>query len=54
MNELSHEYVKAKITEEMKNFRGFSQVDTPPTVLGSISQSGTSAMAKIAEVIPIQ
>jgi hypothetical protein len=50
MKELSHEYVVEKITEEMKNFRGFSQTDTPPSVLGSKIHYGTRTSALVREI----
>jgi hypothetical protein len=49
MNELSQEKVKEKIAEEIKNFSGFSQTDTPPSSLGSKIQNGTSTTAPTTE-----
>ena len=50
MNELSQEKVKEKIAEEIKNFSGFSQAETPPRSLGSKIQNGTSKTAPTAEI----
>jgi hypothetical protein len=49
MKELSQEKVKEKIAEEIKNFSGFSQTDTPPSSLGSKIQNGTSTTAPTTE-----
>jgi hypothetical protein len=50
MKELSQEKVKEKIAEEMKNLSGFSQIDTPPSSLGSKIQNGTTATAPTTEM----
>jgi hypothetical protein len=50
MKELSHEKVKEKIAEEIKNFSGFSQAETPPSSLGSKIQNGTNTTAPTTEM----
>jgi len=50
MNELSQEKVKEKIAEEIKNFSGFSQTDTPRSSLASNIQKGTSTTAPTTEI----
>jgi hypothetical protein len=45
MKELSQEKVKEKIAEEMKNFSGFSQAETPLSSLASKIHNGTSTTA---------
>ena len=50
MKELSQEKVKEKIAEEIKNFSGFSQTDTPPSSLASKIHSVTNTTAPTAEI----